>query len=993
MATGDPLDIAYIELSLKTEKMVEEAKRSMEKLEKELSRGVDKAVAPAERRIVGMGRVFSASLQSFVATLAQTSNPLAAVVSGFQTLNGAAQGAAASGNTMAAAVAGITGKLSILITALAIAAKGFQTVINFLIQTGQQGVQLAARVETLNAGLEVIAKNTGNQLGLVRQKLQELQATGITTQEAIQSLMQFMSQRLPIENIEKLARAAQDMAVAFGRNSTETFNRFVYAITTSNAQVLQMVGITKTAAAMEEALAVSLNKKVNQLTQAEKRQAIVNGILKEAINYTGLYEKSMDSLGKKIGSLPRYVEEATLAFGQTLLPILNASVNAATDFWKALQKVFVQTTQIADEKGRLKTVPIMLADGSYKLTEFGQKIYDVAKGIEDSLVPAFESIGKSLRLIADQTLAVVKVTQPLVETFINLGKVLLSGVEAADLLGQALFGKEHSLAGAIEAIGNSVAIAAGSLAAFFSFTASVFDALNKAIHRETIPTLQEIIDKAKEAAHGAAAAVLGIETKPTRATSYAPRTNVNSPTLAGLPDPELEVERQRQQQIKEDLGKSMADAIDAGKDAIKAAGRRYQDALEDLDKQVGKAIDRLGKNQAKALEKLQESYDKAKVKLQEALDKSLVKVEEQANEAREEENTRFRDQQIREEEDYLLQRRRMEEDYTMSLEDAVQARDAKKAIQLMRQRNVDRRRSTEDREIGTKRENEDHDQRLEDIDKREQEIRDQLREGYDEQLKQLEDSLQEQRDSIQENYDEQRQQIMDSAKEQRDDMKEQYNKQLVDLDDSNRRRLAAMVKQWADAGVIDQKGAEYLLRQLDKYYGEDGKIEDLIVDFIERNLRNQKIEIVLREADKPENEPPPTNPQPPAGGCPAGTRWCRSLGECLPPNECHAVGMATGGLIIADTPTSVIMGEQGREAGFFFPANNMKNGLSQVANVLAGGTTGPGNNGVEAYDILLRIQASGEVSRDMEDALLDRIAQVIEQVLKVSKNKVKGRIV
>lgn len=986
MATGDPLDIAFIELSIKTERMVEEAKKAMDQLERELTKGVDKAVTPAEKRIIGMGRVFTASLQSFISTLAQTGNPLAAVTSGFQTLNGAAQGAAASGNVMAGAIAGITGKLAGLITVLAVAAKGFQTVINFLRQTGEQGVQLAARVETLNTGLEVIAKNTGNQIGLVRQKIQELQATGITTQESIQSLMQFMSQRLPIDNIQKLARAGQDMAVAFGRNSTETFNRFVYAITTGNAEVLQLVGITRTANMMQEDFARSLNKTVAQLTQQEKRQAIINGILREATNYSGLYDKSLESLGKRIGSLPRYIEEATLAFGQTLLPILSASVDSAENFWKGLQKVFVQTTKIVDEGGKLRTVPVMLADGSYKLTEFGQRIYDIASGIEKTLNPSIESTGKLLRFVGDQVLAATKLLGPFIRIFTSVGEIFVNLTKVAELLGKTIFGDDKSIAGAFKALGALAAITAGSMAAAFSFVADVFDALNKLMKGETIPTLQQIIDKAQVAAMGVAAAMLGIETKPTRATSYAPRRNVNSPTSTGLPDPEVEAERIRKQKVKEDLGKGLADAIDAGKDAIREAGSRYQEALDRLDKQVAKAIERLGKNQEKALAKLQESYEKAKVKLQESLDKNLVKVEEQANQAREQENQRYRDEQIRREEDYLLQIRRMEEDYTMSLEDAVQARDAKTAIQLMRRRNVDRQRAKEDHDIDTRREDENHDDRLQEISDREQEIKDELQKQYEEQLKQLEDSLKEQRDSIQESYDEQRQDIMDSAQEQRDDMKEQYAKQQTDLDDANRKRLAAMVKQWADAGIIDEKGATALLKQLDEYYGEDGKIEDLIVDFIERNLRNQKIEIVLREADKPENEPPPTNPQPPPGGCRAGTRWNRALGECVP-----YTNKGTGGLLIADEPTSVIMGEQGRELGLFVP-DNMRMGLSQVANVLAGGAGRTGGETL-AYDILLRLQASGEISREMEDALLDKLAQVVEQVLRVSKHRVKGRIV
>jgi len=221
-----------------------------------------------------------------------------------------------------------------------VAGTAISTITSSLAQLVQAPVDVAARVEVLENGLRVMAHTAGQSIDFVESKVEDLKKTGITTREAIESVTQFLSNQLPIDNIESLARAAQDMAVVFGQNSSEAFSRFVTTILTGNTELLRAVGIAKTATQMYDEYGATLGKTGEQLDTAERRLAILNGIMQAAAPYAGQYTNALDNVGKKLSSLPRYIEEAQLAIGRGFVPILNASVDVLTDVLKGVTGFF-----------------------------------------------------------------------------------------------------------------------------------------------------------------------------------------------------------------------------------------------------------------------------------------------------------------------------------------------------------------------------------------------------------------------------------------------------------------------------------------------------------------------------------------------------------------------------------------------------------------------------------------------------------------------------
>lgn len=196
---------------------------------------------------------------------------------------------------------------------------------------------LAARIETLGVVMSIISKNahlSGQEMNVQTESVKRL---GITTQEARNSVNQFVQANLKLADTSKIARVAQDLAVISGQNSSEAFQTLTNAIQTQQPMLLRQFGIVTGLDQVYAEYAKTVGKTVKELDGMDKKQAFVNLILKEGEKAAGAYEAAMSTSGKQIGSFARYVEEAKLALGKGLLPVMLQGVELAT----ALLKVWI----------------------------------------------------------------------------------------------------------------------------------------------------------------------------------------------------------------------------------------------------------------------------------------------------------------------------------------------------------------------------------------------------------------------------------------------------------------------------------------------------------------------------------------------------------------------------------------------------------------------------------------------------------------------------
>lgn len=202
------------------------------------------------------------------------------------------------------------------------------------VEVGKDALMAAARYETLGIVVQQAGKNAGYSAEQMKLFQKNLEDTGIAATEARQSLASMSASGIDLNLSAQLARAAQDLAVVAGTNSSEAFERLIQGVQTGNTLILKTLGLNIQWEKSYEQVARAANKTVSQLTEQEKLQARTNAALKEAASYAGIYEASMETAGKQIGSLSRYISNLSVKVGSVGLDALAFGVKDFTHWLK-----------------------------------------------------------------------------------------------------------------------------------------------------------------------------------------------------------------------------------------------------------------------------------------------------------------------------------------------------------------------------------------------------------------------------------------------------------------------------------------------------------------------------------------------------------------------------------------------------------------------------------------------------------------------------------
>lgn len=207
----------------------------------------------------------------------------------------------------------------------------------------RDAVMMAARYETLGIVMEQAGKNAGYSSQQMRTFEKALQSAGIAMQESRQVLTRLSTAQVDLSKSAQLARAAQDLAVVGGINSSEAFSRLTYGITSAQVEVLRTIGLNVNFEQSYKNLASQIGKTTGELTGQERTQARVNAVLESAAKYTGIYEESMKTAGKQLSSLTRYFDNIKTMIGETGLDAFSYALQGVTAEAKsaeaALQKM------------------------------------------------------------------------------------------------------------------------------------------------------------------------------------------------------------------------------------------------------------------------------------------------------------------------------------------------------------------------------------------------------------------------------------------------------------------------------------------------------------------------------------------------------------------------------------------------------------------------------------------------------------------------------
>ncbi|MFA5266176.1 MAG: hypothetical protein WC378_20325, partial [Opitutaceae bacterium] len=208
-----------------------------------------------------------------------------------------------------------------LASTVAIGAAGY-ALLDFM----KTAVLSAARSEELDIVLYNMGKTIGMTSAEIDKAIAGIAKLGISQNSAKEATLRFLQANLDVADAVKLARVAQDLAVISGQNSSDTFNNLTTAIVTQRTELLMQVGIMQGVDKIFAEYGKTVGTAAKDLSEMQKRQAILNTILQAGAKATGNYARAMGSGYKILGSMKRLLEDTAKTLGDTYLPAFNATI-------------------------------------------------------------------------------------------------------------------------------------------------------------------------------------------------------------------------------------------------------------------------------------------------------------------------------------------------------------------------------------------------------------------------------------------------------------------------------------------------------------------------------------------------------------------------------------------------------------------------------------------------------------------------------------------
>lgn len=214
-------------------------------------------------------------------------------------------------------------------------------------------------------GLEAVANRSGVGIGRAMQEAERLAADGlISVQDAQKALQNLLSRGYDVSQATQTIEALKNSAVT-GRSAHLSLAEAVVTATeglkNENSILVDNAGVTKNVSILWKEYAASVGKSVTELTQAEKVQAEVSGIMRETAAFTGQAANAANTLQGQMAKLTVENQKASAQMGQALMPAM-LELNRAGVF--LIQNFFKPAIYAAQNLG------ISIAAGADKIAAF-----------------------------------------------------------------------------------------------------------------------------------------------------------------------------------------------------------------------------------------------------------------------------------------------------------------------------------------------------------------------------------------------------------------------------------------------------------------------------------------------------------------------------------------------------------------------------------------------------------------------------------------------
>ncbi len=214
-------------------------------------------------------------------------------------------------------------------TGMSKALKGLGAIVGTLAigKVVKDSLSAASELESAFVGLESILTGQGKSFSNAKSFISDYISDGlIPLTDAITAYKNLAARGYSDEQIQTTLERLKD-AAAFGRQSSYTLGEAVRSATeglkNENSILVDNAGVTKNVAKMWDDYAKSIGKNRNQLTQQEKIQAEVNGILQETQWQVGDAAKYADTYAGRLSALKKTLFDIKVNLGNAFMPIAN----------------------------------------------------------------------------------------------------------------------------------------------------------------------------------------------------------------------------------------------------------------------------------------------------------------------------------------------------------------------------------------------------------------------------------------------------------------------------------------------------------------------------------------------------------------------------------------------------------------------------------------------------------------------------------------------
>lgn len=266
----------------------------------------------------------------------------------------------------------------------ALAAFSVAAVVKF----GKACLQVATETSNAWIGLNSILTGQGKSFSQAQKFIEEYVSDGLVPlNNAVTAYKNLAARGYSSDQIKKTMTALKNSAT-FGRQSTYSLGEAVQTasegLKNENSILVDNAGVTKNVAKMWEDYAKSVGKTTNQLTQQEKINAEVNGILEEtkfqmndAAIYANTYSGKVAQLNFAFTTMKTAIGNVIQPIAKLFIPILTAAANAVTRLFTAIAGLMSMFGLKADS---VETV----SKGLGGVADNADKAADAVKGVGDS---------------------------------------------------------------------------------------------------------------------------------------------------------------------------------------------------------------------------------------------------------------------------------------------------------------------------------------------------------------------------------------------------------------------------------------------------------------------------------------------------------------------------------------------------------------------------------------------------------------------------------